>query len=287
MAARNLMFFGYSVGRSLMAHGLGNIFKSGIFRSKPYLAFKRFMRTDFVVVQGNRMYLDPNDCLELSILGVHEEAVTEFVKRTVKKGDTVLDIGANIGYYTLIFARLVGEGGKVIAFEPSPENFAILKKNVEANGFKNVTLVQKAVSDRTGKIKLYLSDDAGEHTISGHGSGREAIEIDSVRIDDYFRDSKESINFIKLDIEGAEFQALKGMQKLLGGNAALGLITEYYPFFLRKEGIEPGEFIGYLKNAGFELSHIDMDKTGLVVEPAGEGLLKGEHLINLYCKKTG
>ena len=118
------------------------------------------------------MFLDSVDSLRLSFNGVYEPCETEFVMNEIKKGDVVLDIGANIGYYTLIFARLVGEEGKVFAFEPDPENFALLKKNVEINGYHNVVLVQKAISNKTGKIRLFKFDDfkAGHRIHDSHDS---------------------------------------------------------------------------------------------------------------------
>ena len=93
------------------------------------------LRSNVAVVHGHKMFLDPKDSLRLSIFGVYEPFETDLVQHEVGEGDVVLDIGANIGYYTLIFARIVGEGGKVFAFEPDPDNFALLKKNVEASGY--------------------------------------------------------------------------------------------------------------------------------------------------------
>jgi len=115
--------------------------------------------TTFTEVDGNKMFLDPkDDSLGLSINDIYEPFITDFFKSEIKKGDVVFDIGANIGYFTLIFAKLVGENGKVFAFEPSPDVFAILQKNVEINGYKNIVLSQKAVSSKTEKIKLYLCE---------------------------------------------------------------------------------------------------------------------------------
>ena len=78
------------------------------------------------------------------------------IKQEVKEGNNVIDIGANIGYFTLLFAKLVGPNGKVFAFEPDPTNFSILKKNIEENNYDNVILSQKAISDKTETTKLFL-----------------------------------------------------------------------------------------------------------------------------------
>lgn len=79
------------------------------------------------------MFLEATDCLGLLTHEIHEPLMTEIIKRETKEGDVVLDIGAHIGYYTLMFARLVGKEGKVFAFEPDPDNFTLLKKNIEIN----------------------------------------------------------------------------------------------------------------------------------------------------------
>ena len=117
-----------------------------------------------VVVQGHLMWLDRRDALELATREVYERTATGIVQREINEGDVVLDIGANIGYYTLLAARLVGPTGQVIAFEPDQTNFALLRKNVEANGYRNVVLVNKAVSDHNGTAELFLNDaNPGDH----------------------------------------------------------------------------------------------------------------------------
>ena len=128
-----------SVGYRLVSStglGLGRFKLVRIFANRMTAPIKN----DFAIVMGNKMFLDPQDSLLLSINGIYEEFETELVSKEISKNDVVVDIGANIGYYTLIFAKLVGENGKVFAFEPDPSNFALLKKNVELNGFRNVVL---------------------------------------------------------------------------------------------------------------------------------------------------
>src|SRR2546422_5286600 len=116
------------------------------------------IRSDYAEVIGHRMHLDRRDILNLSVDGIYEPLVTELIQNEVKTGDVVLDIGAHIGYYTLMFAELVGPHGKVFAFEPVPSNFALLQKNVQFNGYHSVALIQKAVSDKEGKAVIYLKE---------------------------------------------------------------------------------------------------------------------------------
>ncbi len=267
---------------------------SGIRSFSPIRALDDFLishlKSDVTEVEGHKMFLDTRDSLKLSIIGVHEQFETELVKKKIRKDDVVLDIGANIGYYTLIFAKLVGENGKVFAFEPDPSNFALLKKNVEVNGYKNVILVQKAVSNTTGALNLWLrKDHLAAHRIYDSQDGSESIEIASIRLDDYFRDYKGNIDFIKMDIEGAEGNAIQGMSSLLQKNRNLKIVMEFWPLGIKRSGIEPKDHIDLMKQAGFTLYHVNEEEN--IVELADtDKLLKiytlenGDHT-NLLCIK--
>lgn len=100
----------------------------------------------------------------------------------VKLGDTIIDVGA----YTLVAAKIAGKDGKVIAFEPVPSNFSLLKKNVELNNYKNVLLKQNAVSNREKKMKIFLSNsNIGNHSIFNITGKREHIDVHAIQLDNY------------------------------------------------------------------------------------------------------
>jgi FkbM family methyltransferase len=222
----------------------------------------------FTMVQGHKMFLDSRDSLNLLVNEYWEPLETDLARKSIKEGGVVIDVGANIGYYTLIFADLVGEGGRVFAFEPDPDNFALLVKNVEANGYQNVVLVQKAISNETGKIRLYLcKDNKGDHRIYDSHDDRESIEVEAVRLDDYFKDYDRRINFVKMDIQGAEGGAVKGASELLRNNAGIKIVTEFCPPMLKMFGTDPGEYLKLLQGLGFELSEVN-ETTGKI-EPIG------------------
>jgi len=266
----------------------------GIERFYPIKVINSFIishlksRSSFAEVQGHKMFLDSKDSLKLSIFGIYEPFETELVQKEIKRGDVVLDLGANIGYYTLIFAKLVGEEGKVFAFEPDPNNFSLLKKNVEINGYKNVVLVQKAVSNKTGKLKLYLCEDnLGDHRIYDSYDGRKSIEIESVLLDDYFRGRNLKIDFIKMDIQGAEGWAIQGMLNLLKENKTVKIVMEFWPIGLKRSGINPNEHLKSLVNLGFKLYKINKRKKKIEPVDIPKLLkiytLKKENHTNLLC----
>jgi len=230
------------------------------------LFFLRHLR----LIQGHKMFLDPKDSVitpMLSTFGAFESLETEVVKKLIKKGDVVLDIGANVGYYTLIYAKLVGEGGKVFAFEPDPDNFALLEKNVEVNGYRNVVLIKKAVANKTGVVRLYLCEDnKGNHRICDAHDARESIEVEAIRLDDYFEAYDGKIDFIKIDIEGAEQEALLGASSLLTRNEDVKVATEFCPLLLEAFGVKPEEYLRLLTQLGFEL--YDMNEQKYRIKPA-------------------
>src|SRR3989344_326562 len=249
---------------------------------------ERLIPKSAINVLEHKMFLDSVDVLQLFTNGIYENLSTNLLKKEIKKGDIVLDIGAHIGYYTLIFAKLVGNNGRVYAFEPNPTNFAILKKNIELNEYKNVVLIQKAVSDKCSKIKLFLADiNTGDHRIYDSHDGRKFIEVESIKLDDYFKDFRKNINFIKMDIQGAESCAIYGMQKLLKKNKNLKLTSEFWPIGLKNSGIEPSDYLKMLLNHGFKLYNID-EIVGKIEQTNPKKLLKiytpqKENFTNLLC----
>ena len=217
---------------------------------------------DIIDIQGSKMYLNiKNESPAMietfstyAFNKIHERATTELFKKVVKRGDTVIDLGANIGYFSLLAAKIVGQSGKVYSFEPEPKNYSYLTKNININNYIQVSAFQKAVSDKNGKIKLYICDyDSGHHTIDkyegieaysrGRATKEHSIEIETVRLDDIFQGKEESIGVIKMDVEGAEALALAGMDTILRKNKKLKMFIEFFPLLIEKMGNSPNEFI--------------------------------------------
>ncbi|WP_428326234.1 FkbM family methyltransferase [Nitrosopumilus sp.] len=250
---------------------------TGISQNKQVRKFVQTMNSqlkpDFVELEGNKLYLDHNDSLSLSLYGYHEKTETELVKQEIKPGDVVLDVGANIGYYTLLFAKLVGPQGHVFAFEPEPKNFELLTKNVNVNGYKNVTLIQKAVSNNNEIKNFYLTNtNTISHRLSKPHNECKSIKIETISLDDFI-DKHDIVNFIKIDIHGSEGNAIKGMLSILKKNETIKLLQEWWPDAIKEYDMDPEEHLRILNELGFSLYEVD-DINNKIMKTSIEKLMK-------------
>lgn len=200
-----------------------------------------------------------------------EKFETIVFKKHLKKSMSVLDLGANIGFYSLLARSVIGENGRVFSFEPFPENITLLRKSIRENHFTNVFTSQTAVSDKSGTSVLYLSPDAcSEHSMldldfKSDNNYKKSIRVKMISVDDYFEknDLDTKIDFIKMDIEGSESRALNGMKKTLSENPTITMMTEFWPNGFKKDKKDPQEFLEELSDIGFELYHINSQSSKL------------------------
>jgi FkbM family methyltransferase len=181
----------------------------------------------------------------------------EVLKEIIKPGSYILDIGANIGFYSKILSKIVGDQGQVFCFEPDKINFNYLKKNTAS--LKNVTLFNNAVSDKKDVIKVYTSKllnvDHRTYPVNDYES---IEEINAVSIDDLIRDKIiGKVDCIKIDIQGYELFAFKGMLNLLNSNRDLKIITEYWPHGFIKAGYSAIEFHDFFINLNYKFSILE------------------------------
>jgi FkbM family methyltransferase len=155
-------------------------------------------------------------------------------------------------------SKSVGPTGCVWAFEPSPGNFQMLQYNLAQNGCTNVIAEQVAVSAKTEKVMLFHSNiHHGDHRIYDPGMDRyDVLSIQAVALDDYFV-AKRSIDFIKMDIQGAEGLALAGMRKLIQGSPDLVILMEFWPEGIQKTGCLPERILIDFINDGFKVFDLD------------------------------
>ena len=250
------------------------------------------LKTNHAEVWAGKMFLHPNDTFRLSVHGIHGAHDLKIFKDNVKDGDNVIDLGANIGYFTLILAKLVGPTGKVFAFEPDPRNLALLKKNVEYNNYKNVIVVPKAVSNVNDKCTLYTGQKTfGQNKIykPKNTKTQKFIPIDSetVRLDDFFKTNGllDKISFIKMDVEGAEFLALSGMKEILKLNKNIKIFTEVETSYLEDAGSSYDQFMDVLTENNFTLSLADNRNEALIKVDRSQlkKILSSGDSVNILC----
>ena len=240
-----------------------------------YRALMPKERIVLVPVQEHRMYVDIGDMGDLTpslvSRGVFDRQMTEVMKSIITPGMVCLDIGAMIGYFTLIMARLVGEKGKVFAFEPEPHNFDLLVKNIAINGYDNITVVPKAISNKNGKTEFFLDRiNLGSHSLvkprqDTQTLEKDIIEVEAQTLDSLFRDYKGKIDFAKIDAGGAETAVLEGMEHIIKKNKDLMIITQFQPGPLAAFGSSPEEFQNRLLQYGFKL--YDIDEKNQLLQP--------------------
>jgi FkbM family methyltransferase len=167
------------------------------------------------LASGYRIWVSPAENLSY-LLGTAEPHLQRAIQNYVSPGDTVYDIGAHIGYVSLSLARRVGSGGRVLAFEPVPQNFAMIHRNVEINNLKNIEVLQIAASDRRGEATIRIAGNLSTASLVWHRNDRfaEELTVKTEAIDDLVEaGSLVRPSFVKIDVEGAEGYALRGMRR--------------------------------------------------------------------------
>ncbi len=167
-------------------------------------------------LEGYRMSIDWNRFRSF-VYGTWEPEVLRAVTATVNPGMTVIDIGAHIGYYTLLFAKCVGPDGRVAAFEPLPVNFELLKKNIQLNELTYVQAFSQAVFSRNEEIILTVPDDlphSGDAS-AYHGGGGKQFRVPAIALDTFCDSASLRPDILKLDVEGAEYDVLIGAERTI------------------------------------------------------------------------
>jgi FkbM family methyltransferase len=190
---------------------------------------------------GGRMIVDTGDTVGcvVAVSGVWEPHVTEVFRRLVRPGDVVVDVGAHIGYYTLLASRLVGGDGHVYAFEPTPARFAELRTNLELNGVTNVTALELAAGAANATATLFEAPRANTSasTIAPRAALESFAESDVPRwqvkvtraADHIASEHRSHVRVMKVDVEGAEIDALRGLEQLMSGDAPVAVLVEISP----------------------------------------------------------
>lgn len=219
------------------------------------------MQVKQINVFGYKLILDKFDTNGYSLMKVNKNNELDIIKNIIKEGDIVIDVGANIGFFTLFFRSLVGNTGKIIAFEPEKNNFDILKKNIEINNLQNIEIHNLGLGSENKNLRMLLSENVGEHRIYNENSSKSSsnsdiinentkfTDVKVVRLDDYVK----TANFIKFDAEGYEIEILRGMPNLLKQN--ITIFSDFYVKLLKKHD-DPNDFFEILLKNNFEFFNV-------------------------------
>lgn len=254
----------------------------------PFFSSVALMSIPFAVtIQGSKM--KPVG-LRRYLVGVHEPGTTALCKRIIQKGDTVLDMGAELGYFSLLFSKLVGQGGRVLSFESDPYCLEKLRANIRRNHYMNVTVIDKAVSGNSGRTKFFVAKDKGTSSIFYPNElGGEWIDVECITVDDYLESQQiTAVSFFKMDVEGAEDGVFKGMSRMVAAakrdQRRLCGVVELSPRLLRAAGVSPETFLYNLQSDGFELFfiHVSGEVSAFPAKELIRRAVKERH-INIFC----
>lgn len=221
-------------------------------------------------------------------LDLSERDTLALLRRIIKPGMCIVDAGANIGYYSRRLSRMVGPGGRVYAFEPAPDTLRYLRANTRRR--RNVEVCPCAISDREGQATFYLHPvSCASNSLVDLAESARQVDVPLTSLD-RFVDSHNirQVDLVKIDIEGGEIAALKGMRELARRQPSLTVILEYCPHHIRKSGLTRQEFFSELHHMGFCVHTITSppETVDLATAPSADryDLKEGEYL-NLLCVK--
>lgn len=227
-------------------------------------AARRFSR---IVGMGRRVFetengtfwIDPLSGFGAELLGAgaHEPAMIRWVRDNLRAGGTFVDVGANEGYFSVIAAKQCGDAGKVYAVEPQEECHAALRENSRLNGCENIEIVPVLVSDHCGEVVLHLHSATNTGATSIWRQSRSGIR--RMRTEcwplEYLLDSKKigTVDLLKIDIEGAEYEAVMGSQQLFRSGRIRAIALEVHPEILAERGLCDSTIHQFLVDSGYRV----------------------------------
>lgn len=218
----------------------------------------------------------------------HDSTNTDFLIDYLEfeDGDVALDIGANIGWFSLIIDRIAaGKQVDIFGFEPDPTNFHLFQQNISANGAANVRAQQCAVADVAGILQLHLygSKNLGRHSLLDIHGG-DTVDVETVILDDFWESqglSERVPRFIKIDVEGFELMALRGAPKILARCPLV--MMEYSPGFMKSASIDPAELLDLMYAHSLQPHRLEDGKLAGVTR---DELVASERHVDLFWLKS-
>jgi FkbM family methyltransferase len=220
-----------------------------------------------------RIVVDTRDLFVSSLLirdSVYEEFEVGLLEQLLSPGKVFVDVGAQLGYYTVIAGDICGKAGRVYSFEPNPRNFGLLVENIRVNGLTNVLPGQVAISDHVGRAKFYSdSFNWGKHSLSSENvtafdERGETIDVETTSLEVALASAHErKVDVLKIDAEGAEARVIQGAGTILN-NPEIILFVEVWPFGQRNLGTDSLDMFAQLKAAGFKCWMIEESRRQLL-----------------------
>ena len=219
----------------------------------------------------------------LSSGGVLEPATEKYFCSILKEDMNVVDVGANIGVYTL---HALAAGCNVYSYEPTPKTYKILNDNIGINGFEptgKARTYNVAVSDTDGDAQFNIFDTSGHNSMFSEGESTNVIHVKTVCLDNHLR-SLERVDVVKVDVEGAEALVLKGMKDIIARNPDIIIIMEFAPSNLKRAGTQPEDLINIIRSMGLGIAIIDED-SGLVRRDVPDEELCSAYSVNMLLQR--
>lgn len=251
-----------------------------------YLGQNRYLtRTAY----GRKMFLDTRDMTlvpHIILDGVWEPNVTKVITGLLQPGQRVLEVGSNLGWYTLLIAHHIGPSGSLITFEANADLAKFTFDSICINGFtERVQLHSLAVSDKTGETTFHVRGRHLGNSSLGKASqdhlddlydSLQSIVVPTVALDTFLKGNDRKIDLMKIDVEGAEPLVFRGMEQILRENEDIMIIMEYSPFQMRPIGLDPAQAMSMLFQLGFNAYRIE-DPSGELIPANAETLSQIVH----------
>ncbi len=232
------------------------------------------MIPDKLEIQDGTIYLNNKDAVISGALmfGVYENVEINAWRNKIKDSSVVIDIGGNIGIYTIIASK-IAKNGKVICFEPEKDNITLLKKTINENKLSNVTLIEKCVGDFSGNGFLNISKyNKGKHTLLETDESINKQEVSITTIDkEVERLNLNNVDIIKIDVEGWEGKVLGGMKNTIK-KFHPKLLFEFAPQRIKESGYDPVSFLNDIRNEGYTIYDAEKESEEIFTDEDGKKL---------------
>ncbi len=246
-----------------------------------------------IKINSSFVYLNPNDPVISGALyfRVYENSETNFLNNICFEGMRVIDVGANVGYYSALISDLIGPNGIVLAIEPDSESFKYLLKTIKSSKNKNIRPFLKAASDHNNILPLYISkDNRGDNRLYKTNQKRNSIDVETIILDELIINNKiNQVDLIKIDVQGYEPKVIRGMKNIIKTSNKIILLTEFWPKGIVDAGENPIDFLKMLRSLDFSL--YELNTQGKLISLREEDDLKliykykGRKYTNLIGKK--